>query len=239
MLIRFTRLRPLLRHSQPTYSRSELNPHAVSSRSSFSPWCFQPALCSTRRRPRRNLIGTPFVPTPTAGHGKRRGHRQGEAQRSSPPSGLTARAAPRGIWRSYDSHICLHGSIACVGTSRPDLCFVPMHGSVPKRDPYRAHALECLEEARAVKKRELSNVFHRLAMWWVILAHQTEDDDSGPHISGRFGSMTSDGDTETSPGTPLTFEGAHLFFRSPDPARLKPNGNCPGAARYVDQPSGR
>jgi len=119
-----------------------------------------------------------------------------------------------------------------------------MHGSVPQRDlyrahAYRAHALECLEEARAVKHREFSNVFHRIAMWWVILAHQTEDDDRGPHISGGFGSMTSDGDTETSPGTPLTLEGAHRFFRSPDPARPKPNGNCPEAARYVDPPSER
>ena len=61
-----------------------------------------------------------------------------------------------------------------------------MDGSVPERDLYRAHALECLEEARAVKDRELSNVFHRLAMLWVILAHQTEDDDRGPHISGRL-----------------------------------------------------
>jgi hypothetical protein len=43
-----------------------------------------------------------------------------------------------------------------------------------------------LEEARAVKDRELSSAFHRLAMWWVILAHQSEDDDRGPHISGRF-----------------------------------------------------
>jgi hypothetical protein len=23
-------------------------------------------------------------------------------------------------------------------------------------------------------------------MWWVILAHQSEDDDRGPHTSGRF-----------------------------------------------------
>jgi hypothetical protein len=23
-------------------------------------------------------------------------------------------------------------------------------------------------------------------MWWVILAHQSEDDDPSPHISGRF-----------------------------------------------------
>src|SRR5258706_7378802 len=48
-------------------------------------------------------------------------------------------------------------------------CFFPMDGSVPRRDLYRAHALECLEEARAVRDRELSSVFHRLAMWWVIL----------------------------------------------------------------------
>jgi len=55
-----------------------------------------------------------------------------------------------------------------------------MDGSVLQRDLYRAHALECLEEARTIKDRELSNVFHRLAMWWVILAHQTEDDERGP-----------------------------------------------------------
>jgi hypothetical protein len=55
-----------------------------------------------------------------------------------------------------------------------------MDGSVPQRDLYRARALECLEEARAVKDSELSTVFHRLAMWWVILAHQTEDDERGP-----------------------------------------------------------
>jgi hypothetical protein len=53
-------------------------------------------------------------------------------------------------------------------------CMVPL-----QRDLYRAHASDCLEEARAVKNRELCNVFHRLAMWWVILAHQTEDDDRG------------------------------------------------------------
>jgi hypothetical protein len=70
-----------------------------------------------------------------------------------------------------------------------------MDGSVPKRDLYRANALECVEEARAVKVRELSNVFHRLAMWWVILAHQSEDDVRGPHMSGRFWLMTSDRDT--------------------------------------------
>ena len=73
-----------------------------------------------------------------------------------------------------------------LGTSRPNFCFFPMDGSVPQRDLYRVHALECLEEARAVKDRELSSVFHRLAMWWVILAHQSEDDDRGPHTSGRF-----------------------------------------------------
>jgi hypothetical protein len=78
-----------------------------------------------------------------------------------------------------------------LGTSRPNCCFFPMDGSVPRRDLYRAHALECLEEARAVKDRELSSVFHRLAMWWVILAHQSEDDDRGPQSPAGFGSMTS------------------------------------------------
>jgi hypothetical protein len=61
-----------------------------------------------------------------------------------------------------------------------------MDGSVPQRDLYRAHALECLEEARAVKDRELSNVFHRLAIWWVILGHQTEDDERGPRNATFF-----------------------------------------------------
>jgi len=46
---------------------------------------------------RRILSGTPFVPTPLSRHGKRRGHRQGEAERSSPLAGLTAQAAPHGI----------------------------------------------------------------------------------------------------------------------------------------------
>jgi hypothetical protein len=47
---------------------------------------------------RRNLARTPFVPTQPPGHGKRRGHRQGGAQRSTPPlAALTALAAPRGI----------------------------------------------------------------------------------------------------------------------------------------------
>jgi hypothetical protein len=34
--------------------------------------------------------------------------------------------------------------------------------------------LECLREARAVKDRELSKVFHRLAAWWIVLAHQAD-----------------------------------------------------------------
>jgi hypothetical protein len=114
-----------------------------------------------------------------------------------------------------------------------------MHGPVPQRDLYRARALECLEVARAVKNRELSNVFHRIAMWWVILAHQTEDDDRGLHVSGRLVSMTSDGDTETSPGTPLTLEGAIIFSEVMIQQALKPSDNCPGAAKYVDPPSGR
>ena len=105
-----------------------------------------------------------------------------------------------------------------LGTSWPHFCFFPMDGSVPKRDLFRANALECLEEARAIKVRQFSNVFHRLAMWWVILAHQCEDDDRGPHISGRFSLMPSDRETETSPGTPLTLEGVidarHAGYRS-------------------------
>jgi len=61
-----------------------------------------------------------------------------------------------------------------------------MDGSVPLRDLYRAYALDCLGEARAVRDREFSHVFHRLAMWWVILAHQSEDDDRDAHISDRL-----------------------------------------------------
>jgi hypothetical protein len=53
---------------------------------------------------RRKSIGTPFVPTHTVGHGKRRGHRQGEAKRSSPPAGLTALAAPE-TFASTEVHI--------------------------------------------------------------------------------------------------------------------------------------
>ena len=48
---------------------------------------------------------------------------------------------------------------------------------------YRQYALECLREARAVKGRELRNVFHRLAMWWTVLAHEIEGDH---RFSGRF-----------------------------------------------------
>jgi hypothetical protein len=55
------------------------------------------------------------------------------------------------------------------------VCF-PMDASVPQWDRYRAHALECLYEAQAVKDRDLNEVFHRLAMWWVILSHEVEDD---------------------------------------------------------------
>jgi len=51
-----------------------------------------------------------------------------------------------------------------------------MDASVPQWDRYRAHALECLHEARAVEDRDVSDVFHRLAMWWVILSHEIEGD---------------------------------------------------------------
>ena len=51
-----------------------------------------------------------------------------------------------------------------------------MAASVPQWDRYRAHAVECLHEAQAIEDRALSDVFHRLAMWWVILSHEIEDD---------------------------------------------------------------
>jgi len=64
----------------------------------------RPSMCTRFQQPsvrraagRRNSLGTPFVPTPLSRHGKRRGHPQGEAERSSPLAGLTARAALRGI----------------------------------------------------------------------------------------------------------------------------------------------
>ena len=51
-----------------------------------------------------------------------------------------------------------------------------MDVSVPQAEEFRTHALECLREAHAAEDRETSQVFHRLAMWWVILAHEREDD---------------------------------------------------------------
>jgi len=50
-----------------------------------------------RAADRRNLIGMPSSRRLCRRHGKWCGHRQGEAKRSSPPAGLTARAVPRGI----------------------------------------------------------------------------------------------------------------------------------------------
>jgi hypothetical protein len=47
-------------------------------------------MTGARAAGRGNLAGTPFVPTPSPGHGKRRSYRQGVAQRSSPLAGLTA-----------------------------------------------------------------------------------------------------------------------------------------------------
>jgi hypothetical protein len=51
-----------------------------------------------------------------------------------------------------------------------------MDASVPKLEAYRAHASECLHEARSAEDREGKQVFHRLAVWWIVLAHQEEDD---------------------------------------------------------------
>ena len=51
-----------------------------------------------------------------------------------------------------------------------------MDASVRKHEEYRARASECLHDARTTEDRELKNVFHRLAVWWVVLAHETEDD---------------------------------------------------------------
>jgi hypothetical protein len=51
-----------------------------------------------------------------------------------------------------------------------------MDAAVPKQEAYRAHALECLHEARSVEDRAGKQVYHRLAVWWVVLAHEQEDD---------------------------------------------------------------
>lgn len=53
-----------------------------------------------------------------------------------------------------------------------------MDASVFQSDQYREHALECLNEAHAAEDQEFKQVFHRLAMWWIILA---EDDGPYPH----------------------------------------------------------
>ena len=51
-----------------------------------------------------------------------------------------------------------------------------MDASVPKHERYRARALDCLHDAQRSEDRELKDVFHRLAVWWVVLAHEIEDD---------------------------------------------------------------
>ena len=51
-----------------------------------------------------------------------------------------------------------------------------MDASVRNQEDYRARASECLHDARTTEDRELKNVFHRLAVWWVVLAHEIEDD---------------------------------------------------------------
>jgi hypothetical protein len=56
-----------------------------------------------------------------------------------------------------------------------------MDASVFQSDQYREHALECLNDAHATEDQEFKQVFHRLAMWWIILAHEAEDDGTYPH----------------------------------------------------------
>jgi hypothetical protein len=51
-----------------------------------------------------------------------------------------------------------------------------MDASVPKVEAYRAHASGCLHEARSTEDHEVKQVYHRLAVWWIALAHQEEDD---------------------------------------------------------------
>jgi hypothetical protein len=41
---------------------------------------------------------------------------------------------------------------------------------------YRVHVSECLRDARMTEDRELKTVFHRLAVWWIVLAHEIEND---------------------------------------------------------------
>jgi hypothetical protein len=50
-----------------------------------------------------------------------------------------------------------------------------MDASIPIADRYRARALDCLHDAREVGGDEdFKTVFHRLAVLWIVLAHQTE-----------------------------------------------------------------
>ena len=56
-----------------------------------------------------------------------------------------------------------------------------MDASVFQSGQYREHALECLNEAYATEHQEFKQVFHRLAMWWIILAQEAEDDGPYPH----------------------------------------------------------
>jgi hypothetical protein len=62
-----------------------------------------------------------------------------------------------------------------------------MDAHVPLHELYRTHALDCLHEARVANDRELSDVFHRLAVWWVALAHEVEEEHSSPFISSATG----------------------------------------------------
>jgi hypothetical protein len=49
-----------------------------------------------------------------------------------------------------------------------------MDAAVSKQEDYRAHALECLHEAQFANDRESKNVLKRLAVLWIVLAHEAE-----------------------------------------------------------------
>jgi len=80
-----------------------------------------------------------------------------------------------------------------LGTSRPQLLFFfPMDGSVPQRDLYRVHALECLEEgARLSRIANLAACSIDLQCGGLFSPIRARMMIAAPHISGRFGSMTS------------------------------------------------
>jgi hypothetical protein len=51
-----------------------------------------------------------------------------------------------------------------------------LYGRLGANNHYRVHVSECLRDARMTEDRELKTVFHRLAVWWIVLAHEIEND---------------------------------------------------------------